>query len=255
MASFSISAAWDDMIGFVRRESSLLVPVALATFGAAGMLMSFAMPKDMPSDAAPVIDARIWLLIPVLLLLGLGNLSVNILALTPGTSVGEALRRGALRLPAMIGAAALFGLAFLIVLIVASIIVVPIAGSAAAGATLLMPIAVLLMLVLGVPALLLSPVIAIEARSPVVAFRRVFELSKGHSLRLFTVLCTLMLVTLSISLIASLVVTAVVKLFALVNGQEMLVELMGDLLLAGVSALLSMVNATYIAFVYRRLAS
>jgi hypothetical protein len=63
-----------------------------------------------------------------------------------------------------------------------------------------------------------------------------------------------MLVMMTVSLIATVVVTVVTKLLASLLGQAALVSLVGDILLAGIGALLSMSVALYVAFAYRRLA-
>jgi hypothetical protein len=253
MASFSISAAWEDMIGFMRRESGLLVPLSMATFGVAGMLASLAVPAPIQPGAAAAPSLNLLLLLPALLLLTVGNMAVTILALTPGSSVAEAMRRAAVRLPVIVGAAFLLACALLVAILIVAIAMTPLLGSSAA--TLGTAIGLLLGLAAGVPMLMLSPVVAMEPVSIIGAFRRVIQIVRGHISRLFAVLCVMIIVTLSVSLIATIVVTSVAKLLSMAMGQPMLISLIGDIILAAVSALLSMANATYVAFAYKRLAS
>lgn len=254
MATFSIGAAWDKMTGFVRRESGLLVPVSMATFGLAAVLFSFAMPEGVDPVSAKVSGGQVLLIIPVMLLLALGNMAVTILALTPGTSVAEALRRAVVRLPILVGAAFILGFAMCVALLIVTIIIAPFAGTGVAAAAIILPFAFLLVLVFAVPMLLLSPVIAMEETSPITSLRRVIELARGNISRLFISVSVVTMVTMLISLIATVVIGALAKLLALAIGQPMLVGLIGDIILAGISALLSMANAAYIAFAYRQIA-
>ena len=39
MTAFSLGTVWEETIAFMRRESSLLLPVAFATFGASQLLL------------------------------------------------------------------------------------------------------------------------------------------------------------------------------------------------------------------------
>jgi len=253
MASFSIGAAWEDMVGFVRRESGILVPVSMATFGVAAMLLAFVVPQGLTPGSPPPPDAGMLLMIPAMLLLALGNLAVTILALVPGTSVGEAFRRAALRLPRMIAAGLLLCLVLMCALLLASVVVAPFARNVTTAALIITPVVVILLFAFAVPAVLLSPVVAIESVSPVGALRRVAELARGNVVRLFAIICLVILMTLTVSLIATVVITAVVKLATLVSGALSFVTVLGDIVLAAISALLSMANAAYIAFAYRRM--
>ena len=101
MANLSITAAWEESVAFVRREGRLLFPVSF---------MLIALPVAVTEALTPASAAGqppaggAWLvLFPVALLLSaIGNVAITSLALRPGISVGEALRHGAARLPALL---------------------------------------------------------------------------------------------------------------------------------------------------------
>ena len=255
MASFSVGTAWDAMVGFVRRENNILAPVAMATFGVGAILLSQALPDGIAPGTTPVASARMFLMIPAMLALILGNLATSLLVLSPGSSVAEILRRAAMRLPVMVATGLLLGVFFFLGLVIISILVTPFAGNLATATLILTPLVSILLILFAAPALLLPPIIAIEPVSPIGALRRVLALVRGNFVRLFAVLCLCVVVMLTVSLIATVVVMVLTKLMMLVVGQSAIVALVGDIVLAIVSALMSMAIALYVAFAYRELAA
>jgi hypothetical protein len=97
MARISIGRIWDDSWAFLRAEAALLVPMALATIGAAMLLLTLVIP-DPVNDALPRGPWLLWL-VPVYALMLTGVLAISALVLRPGLSVGEGLRLGVRRLP------------------------------------------------------------------------------------------------------------------------------------------------------------
>lgn len=102
--SIPVAALWQETIGFIRRESALLVPLSLATLGLgdagtnliAGIIRSNAAAGEWASGAAIG-------LVFALLLSVLGQLAIMSLALSRGgLSVGEALRVATRRLPRIV---------------------------------------------------------------------------------------------------------------------------------------------------------
>ena len=254
MASFSIGAAWDEMVAFVRRENGIVTPVAMATFGIGAILLSLAFPEGLAPAAADS-TGRALLILPAMLALMFGNLTLSILALSPGLSVADALRRATMRIPTMIVAGLLLGGILLAAILVLSVVIIPFAGNVATATAIVAPLVAILFIALAVPSLLLSPIVAMEAVSPMGALRRVAALVRGNFARLCAVLAVVILVMMTVSLIATVVVMVVTKLLALLFGQAALVALIGDIVLAAISALLSLAVALYVAFVYRQLAS
>jgi len=97
MARISIGRIWDDAWAFLRAESALLVPLSLATIGAAMLLLTLVIPEPV-KDALPRGPWLLWL-VPVYALMLTGVLAISALVLHPGISVGESLRLGIRRLP------------------------------------------------------------------------------------------------------------------------------------------------------------
>lgn len=110
----SMTSVWDDSIAFLKRESSVLVPVwlALLTVGAAGASLAMdALNTAGSKGSFPALMAFV-----VAMVIGtLGQLAVTAMVLRPGISVGEAINLGLTRLPKII----LVGLCFLGIFIAA----------------------------------------------------------------------------------------------------------------------------------------
>ncbi len=254
MAGFSIGAAWEEMIAFVRRESAILVPVAMATFGVGAIFISIALPDEAFTPGKPMhFDARTWLLLPAFLLILLGNVATAAIVLLPGMTVGEALRRSLAKMPIVVGVIAITGAALLFVMIIFGMILTPLTANSVQAAALLAPIVFAMLTMISVPMLLLAPVIAIEPLNPIATLRRLARLTKGNAGRLFAILCALLLINMTVSIIATVVIGALTKLAALTVGLPELITLIGDIVMAAISAGLAMAIGVYLAFVYRRI--
>jgi hypothetical protein len=107
--SLPVSQSWDATLDFVKRESHLLVPLALGTLavGQAAVELGIQLHQRHVGMAALLV-----LIIPGILLMLGGQLSIFSLVLNPGISVGEALKKGFSRLPRLmafsLGMGALF---------------------------------------------------------------------------------------------------------------------------------------------------
>jgi hypothetical protein len=169
------------MLAFVRKENAIVIPVSMATVGIGAVLLSLAMPETLAPGGAPVASVALLLLFPAMLAVVLGHLSLSVLALSPGTSVADALRRAVLRLPVMLGAAILLGLILIGILLIISIIVAPFAGNITTATAILTPLVALSLIAVSAPSLLLPPIVAMEAVSPLGALKRVVALARGIS--------------------------------------------------------------------------
>ena len=104
-----MNQVWDDSVAFVRRESALLIPLTLATIYIGNVGAGLAQWNGKTDQPSIVANA---LLLAAVILSIVGQLAVVSLVLTPGQSVGEALRKGATRL----------GKLFLVVLVIALVL-------------------------------------------------------------------------------------------------------------------------------------
>lgn len=117
MATLSISKAWEETVAFVKREGQLLFPVAFALIALPFVILIEMLPANYagfnpaaggkPPEVPPII--AIGFLISGILSI-MGALTIYMLALKPGISVGEALQRGVRRTPVLLGALILVGL-------------------------------------------------------------------------------------------------------------------------------------------------
>jgi hypothetical protein len=268
MANLSITAAWDEAVGFVRREGRLLFPISFMLVALPAALAEAVTPAPPATGQPPA--AGLWLaLFPIALLLSaIGNLAITYLALRPGTSVAEALRRGAARLPPLLGVAVLAGVALFLmfmIAITAAAGLVPGAVEAAKagvadaafgkamllGAVILLPVAVFLAARL----LLVTPLAAGEEGGAFRLIARSWRLTAGHGWRLAG---TLLLVTiaygigmLAIQSLAGLAVVALLGPPAPGSIGAFLITLLG----AGVATLVTPYLATFFARIYAQLST
>ncbi len=207
MNRLSITTAWNEALAFVRREGHLIFPIAFllgALPGAAVQLLGPGQPQpgEVPQPGA-------WmLLMPVAILLGLiANVAISYLALRPGISIGDALRRGLRRFLAMLGAVLIVGLIGGVVILIVSTLAVMLVPGASEGIASGRPPSQetlaslgLVFLLLVPPVLffiarlsLMGPVAAAEDVGPIAILGRSWRLTSGHWWRLlgFILLATI----------------------------------------------------------------
>lgn len=256
-----INQAWEDATAFLKRESSLLVPLALATIwvgDVVGTLARASQPKGEPSAIATFLTlaATLWLI--------LGQLSIMALAMRPGSSVGEALRIGGTRLGKVLLTALLVGAGFVVALLPAAAGLVASGFNPEAPETLRnMPpwVAAYLALLsvvaiwLGARLLMLNPLIVDRNPGVIDAIKHGFALSRGLVWQIVLVLIVYVVVT---AILTGAVTSVAGSLFALVGG-ALGSPFLGTVLTALASGLagtaLSMVAAVYVAMLYRRVST
>jgi hypothetical protein len=197
MANLSISTAWDETVAFVRREGRLLFPIAFMLVALPVALMQAFTPAPPAPDQPP--PAGLWLLLlPLSVAVSMvGNLAISLLALRPGTSVGESISQGARRFLPLFGALVLLAiggglLIFLLAFVVVAIVPGAAAGAAggvpnpAAAAAILLVLALMLPLVIYFSARLLpmTPLAAVERVGSIGIIARAWALTRGHALKL-----------------------------------------------------------------------
>jgi hypothetical protein len=212
MTTLSISKAWDETKDVLAHDGRLIGAVALAAVllpqAIAGVI---APPANLSGEQPPS-----WM--PVLALIvgvaGLvGQIAVMRLALGPATSVGEAITHGLKRLLPAFAAILLFAIPLALVL---SIVLAAIAGPAKlevmmAGGTTdpnigrAILIFALVALAVSVRFQMILPVATAEDGGPIHIFRRSWELTAGHYLRLLGFLLLVGLVAIVVLLTAQIV--------------------------------------------------
>jgi len=96
-------------------------------------------------------------------------------------------------------------------------------------------------------------VVADRERGPIDALRTSFGLTRGHALKALAVSLIFGAVYVLLISIAQLALTPVIRLIGLALGQIALLQLIGQLVIAFIGAVLMMGWTVYLAFVYRRL--
>lgn len=248
MKSLSIGAAWQESSLFLKRESGLLVPVALLFIGVPLALLLGSIPPELrhvPEEAAigPASVSPLMLILFMVcpLIMAGGTLALYALALKPGISLREALLLGFRRMPVALGAALLIGLAVLVPLVLVK------AASAQIGNFITM----ILLLLLSARLLALNAVVIDRPVGVIAAIRDSWNLSRGWLLRLLS-----FIIVISIPIMLTQLVGQI--LFGLagmaVGGKEGGRQL-GDVGAAAALALGQMVMIVMTSRIYRQLAA
>ena len=257
--TISMSAIWDESAALIRRESHLLVPVALATVGIGSMISGLTQPET-PAAGLGATGVLGFLVGNILVMLG--TLALSALALMPGMSVGESIRLALARLPKMLGIAAMFVNA-LIVMMIPVAIILAMSGAAISpnmtaedlpGVAILCALVIVAALIY-VSARLITMSAAIVDRNPPIieAIRSSFASTSGIVAKIVGVLLLFFIVT----LVASGAVASISGILFGMLGKAVGAPLLGTgltVLVTGmVSALLSIVSSVFAAMLYRKL--
>jgi hypothetical protein len=185
----SLLTLWHQSLDFARRESPLLVPLALSTFavGNAASILALGLMQAMGANGLLVIITLIGLL-----LVFLGQMAVTALVLKPGISVGESLKAASKALPKLI-------LIWVGLIVILSIATIPVTlalqltgfdpGAARrqalqAGDILIFIPVIILMIWMAGRLLVMQSALIEKNESPLGAVKASFALTKGNGLRL-----------------------------------------------------------------------
>lgn len=264
MKRLSLTEAWNEASAFVRREGRLLYPIALL-LNALPMAIAAAAIPEIREGQMP--EPGLWLLlIPLAGLVGIvGSLAITFLALRPGRSVGEALKRGAGRFPAVFVVYLLIGLAFVAALILVSILAAllvpglsagaPPSPAAAGGLVLIMALVMVpLLLFVGTRLMLVIPVAAAEEGGPIVILKRAWALSGPVFWTLLAFLLLSSLLAAVINQVAQWVVSLPILLLAGPPRPGSISQFVLLLVTAAVGAAVTMFLTTMVARIYAQLA-
>ncbi len=216
MASLSISQAWNETAAFIKRESGLILPIALLLLAVPSAALQIFMPTPPVPGQTP--EAGAWLLLlPVVMIASIvGTVAISYLALRPGTSVGEGLHVGLRRFLPVFLASLLIGLAALIVLTPIGILIMGSAmtsGNPTAAAGGAITLFALIFLIVGIVVwtrlMLMTPVAAAEGVGPIALIRRSWALTRGH----FWKLLGLVLLMVVVAIVVIGAISAIVGIF------------------------------------------
>ncbi|MES2497594.1 MAG: hypothetical protein V4618_15885 [Pseudomonadota bacterium] len=256
MTAFSLGTVWEETIAFLRRESGLLIPVALAIYGPAQLMLNFGMQAFMAMRTpGAAISWQGLLVLPGGALTLFGNLVIALLVIAPGISVGEALRTGLRRLPVALGAMLMLGLAASLVTVFVSLGAFTVSGGAkAAGVVSLLLVLVMIPIgILWLRLLLLPAVIAVEPVSAKDGIKRAWDLSRNNVLRLIGMWVLVLFLSILLAMIEVFVIGSLVQLLKLGTGDAALAATLQAVANGALEAMLSMGFAVYLALAYRTL--
>jgi len=259
MASLSITEAWNETRALLKREGRLIFPLTFLLMALPGAILQAMIP---PGEPGTMPAAGPWLyFFPISIVSSIvGALAISWLALTPGTSLGEALQVAVRRFLPVLGALLLLGFAAGLLMLpltigLALVAVDPGGGQPElTGAMLFGLLAyLLLILFLWVRLMLMTPVAAVEKAGPIAMIARSWALTRGHFWKLlgFVLLLTLVVVVtmLAVSAVGGL-------LIILVAGQPQpgsVAMFLALLLSALFQAVVSAVFTVFLARIYAQL--
>ena len=258
MAAMSIGKAWEETVGFVARERSLLFPVALLFVALPGLIIQEMTPPELADWTAaksslPAVPSSFWLAMLLgVVIIWFGSLALFALALRPGISVSEALRLSLARLPVLLGTALVVAGALMSAAVAGMVIVVAFSLVAkpvgAALAMLLVAGVGALMIFASVRLLLLNPVVIDGSEGVIASLRHGWMLTRGHFWRLFGFILILVM----LSGIAAAAAQAVFGLIGgLIGGPEG-ARFTGGVAAAAVSTVVQVYMLVMLARLYRQ---
>jgi hypothetical protein len=209
MAKLSVSRAWDETKAVLKSDGRLIAAVALAMIVLPGTVNDMAMPPAPPGE---IPEPGAWLIVAlVTILVGIvGQLAIIRLASGSRMTVGEAIRHGARRALAYIGATLIWVGPFAVAMVLLVPKVTPAQPNAGAAAAFLLLVG--LMLFLFVRLLMSAPVATNEQAGPVQILQRSWALTRGNWWRLFGFLMILLVMVFVLMIAINAVVGTLISL-------------------------------------------
>ncbi|HEY9554222.1 hypothetical protein [Allosphingosinicella sp.] len=254
MSNLSLSSVSDDTGAFFRREAGLVMTVAFATFGLGLLLVELMTPDPAAGGQVTPGNWMLWL-VPAALLGIVGQLTISLLVLTPGTSVREAMGAGLRRLPTVLLVTLVLGLVAGIAIALFTVVggaIAVVAGMAIGGATALVSFLLGAFILWGAARLLLIwPLIAERAPGAVDSVRGAWRLSRGHAWRFAAAVLAFMLVYVVVVGAARFGFGSLFVIVGQAIGSEALARFLPALAVAAIGAGLQAVWAVFITQLYR----
>lgn len=253
MKPLSISTAWNETTAFVKREASLLFPIALAFLALPSIVAQYFVPVTEPGQQP---EAGAWMLvfIPLILLTLTGSLAISTLALRPAQSVQEAIAHGARRLLPTVGALAVLTI-LSVLIVIPLIILIGLAAPDERTGTILMALAFFAVFTFfWIRFVLLTPIAVAEPAGAFDILKRSWALTKGHFNKLIGFITILTIVAIIVLMAVSLLFGTVIALLAGPPEPGSLSQVL-ILIVSGVSsAIFSVYLTVVIARIYAQLA-
>lgn len=253
----SMNSVWDESIAFIRRESALLVPLALATIGLGSAAFNIVKPI-----AAHAGSSVLWSLLLgfALGLIVIGQQAIFALVLQPGRSVGEAIGIGARTMPKFAALVALL-VGILLIAMLPLTLMLRAAGVDLGGAQPRLPplaifyVALLMVVTAWVNLRMITLLPLIVDRNPPLfaAIRESFAATRGQAARLLGVMLLYMLVAGVVVAATGAVAGLIFKMIGEAAGTPFAGHVMLALTLAAVNAGFALIATTFVGHYYRAL--
>jgi len=254
----SIDEVWDDSRRFFVRERNLLLPLGFATFGLAALIGGLAIPApEKPGDQLPP-GPWMFALLPILLLVLLGYVSISRMALRSRISVAEALRDAGHLLSRAIGLLLSVGLVFIALSIIVALVAAILATVARLDPNSMLMLAVAIMLppafVISVRLALLWPVLADRETGVRQTFVEAIRLTRGHAIKIAGLLIAYFMLYVLIVGVLESAVGSVFIILARIVGAPTLAPVLIAILMAAFNAVYMAFWTVFLARLYARLA-
>lgn len=256
-----MNQVWDESVAFVRRESALLIPLALATTYIGGVVASLAQGFSAPGKPNLV---AVSVALAALLWSTAGQLSIISLVLRPGLSVGEAIGHGLSRL----GKVVLIGL---LLVLIATVALLPVGFAAiASGVNPANPeslknvpgwVSILMLAVLGVMfwvgvRLALMTSLVVDRNPGVIeALKGGFALTRGIAAQLVLMFLLYVVMVLVLGSAVQFVAGTLFELLGRALESPFAATVMTTLVIGLVSTALSLIATVFLAMLYRRVSN
>jgi len=256
MAQLSLSKAWDETRAIFARDGGLLIAVALAMLVLPETVVGLMTPGG---SSMTVVGRCVWL---VGALIGIvGQIALVRLALGPSTTVGHAIGHGARRFLPTLGSLlilfaclAIIVMPLMIVLMLAGVVTVPVAGQQPPPSfTFVALFLALASLAFSVKFMMVVPVAAAESAGPLDIIKRSWRMTSGNYWRLLGFLLLLLVAAIFLLAAAQFVGGIVAQLIAGKIAPFSLGALILALLLALASASATTLFAVMLARIYLQL--
>jgi len=241
-----------------QHERALVLPIGFATFGLAALLGGLVVPA--PEPPAKEIPPGPWVfaLIPILLLILTGYLSLSRIALRPQISVAEGLRDALRLLPRGIGLLFAMGAVMVGLSLVAGIFVglLSVVAGIAQQAMLLLALAVFAppAVVVSIRFALLWPTLADQEGTIRETFIRGVAITRGHAVKILGVLVAYLMLYLLLVAVLESALGLVLIVISRMAGLPALGPLLVTVLLAAFNAIYMSFWTIFLARLYARLA-
>lgn len=259
MADLSIDEVWDDARRFFIRERALVLPLGFATFGLAALLAGLVVPSPQPPANEVPAGPWIFALLPILLLVLTGYLTLSRIALRSRLSVAEAIRDAIRLLPRGIFLLLALGAAFLAVSLIAGMFagLLSAVSGIGQGAMLLLALAIFVppALTISIRCALIWPTLADCEGGVADTFRRGIALTQGHAIKIAGLLLAYFLFYLLLIAVIESVAGSVLILVTRMLHVPSLGPLLLAILVAAFNALYMSFWTIFLARLYARLAA